>query len=185
MFEQGSPFTEITSHNKYELAFLVVARERLKFTKVLHVVVFVFSGIIVVVRLCFRSVWLGFALVAAETGSRGSRVAFPEQAYTAGLSQKVTGNTSDDCSAYRYGGGGWGPAVLDVGHDKRGRCSGADTYVWAANVCDGVWSSCLVSSRLAVDVELSTGLSDGKQTGAREIARRNGVATDGTVNVSR
>jgi hypothetical protein len=65
---------------------------------------------------------LGFALVGAETSSRGSRVPFPEQAYTACLSEKVAGDTSDDCSAYRYSSSRWWAAVLDVGHDKRGRC---------------------------------------------------------------
>jgi hypothetical protein len=145
----GSLFTEIASNNKHELAFLCVSWECLKFAQVLQIAVVVFGFGFVVIRLCFRSVRLGFAFTAAETGSWGSRVAFPKQAYTACLSEKVTGDTSDDCSAYRYSGSRWRAAVLDVGHDnldKRRRCSGrsaADTDEWAANVCDAV-SSCLV-----------------------------------------
>jgi len=140
----GSLFTEIASHDKHKLAFLRDSWECLKFSQVLHVAVVVVVAFgIVVVRVRFRSVWLALALTAAETGNRGSRVALPKQAYTACLSQEVSSKTSDDCRAYRYSSGGWWAAVLDIGHDKRGRCSAADTDEWAATDCDAV-SSCLV-----------------------------------------
>ena len=118
MCRYGCLPTEIRAHDEHELAFLSVSWERLEFTQVLHVAVVVVLFGVVVLRLCFRFVWLGLALVAADPGSWGSRVTFPKQAYAACLSEKIASDASNDCTANRYGCGGWWAAVLDVCHDK-------------------------------------------------------------------